>query len=70
MTRYYMQDKGSLESRIIGARLRETNVGLLKTAKQFRRKKTRRQIARIFAWTLGLLVIAIISGALWMGTGP
>ncbi len=70
MTRYYMQDKGSLESRIIGARLRETNMGLLKTAKQVRRGKNRRQIARIFAWILGWLVIAIISGALWLGTGP
>ena len=69
MTRYYMQDEAGLESRIIAARLRETNAGLLKTAKQVRRAKTWRKIARGTATLLAVAVVAALIAFFWIATG-
>ncbi len=69
MTRFYMQDGGDLESRIIAARLREANMGLLKSAKTIRREKTRRLIFRTIASVLGWCAIAFIFGIIWIATG-
>ncbi len=69
MTRFYMHDGGDLESRIIAARLREANTGLLKTARRVRRDKTWRKIARAGATFLAFIVVCILIAFFWIATG-